>query len=241
MALFAGLGAALFATVPPALLSTALDSRMLETLPSPPQQEDVVRVLLTVTAQDLGVQVFWGPLAAAIGVYLMKTRLEGKPIAVNKALNFALNRYGRIFLPHLAATLTIMLGMVICVPGLMFLLMYAFVDPVACLEEEKWPLGRSTKLTKGRRASLLWIALPWMVIGQATFFVDQWAAQFGKVAIFGTNLVWQLLALWTAIAYARLYLDRVEGRKKAATAGADAPEDVVVPVSVWDKPPGQEG
>lgn len=223
VALSAGLGAALLATVPPALLSTVLDTRMLEGLPSPPGQDDVVRVLLTVTAQDLGVQIFWGPLVAAIGVFVMKAWLEGKPTDTHKALNFALNRYAKIFLPHLAASLTIMLGMVICVPGLMFLLMYAFVDPVACLEEEKWPLGRSTKLTKGRRASLFWLALPWMVIGQATFFVDQWAAQFGHIAIFATNLLWQLFAFWTSLSFVRLYLDRVEGRKKAAAAAADSP------------------
>ena len=127
---------------------------------NPPTQQDLPKVLLSLLGAQFAVEILLGPILAAMAVYVGRCAVEGRSGSLYKAVNFTLSRYSRVIGPHFVAWLSITLGMIIIVPGVLFLLQYAFVDAVACMEEEKKPLPRSKRLTRGRRKSLFLLALP---------------------------------------------------------------------------------
>lgn len=120
---------------------------------------DRQKLLIVTQLTALGVLTVWGAIvgawAAAAGLYLWVQHEKGQPTSLYDAVNFGLNRFGRVVGPHAKAYLIIQLGMIILVPGILFGLQYAFVDAIATLDsQEKNPLARSRKLTAGRRGTL---------------------------------------------------------------------------------------
>ena len=67
------------------------------------------------------------------------------------------------------AQLCIQIGMVVVIPGVLFMMQYAFVDPVTCIEKNAGPLTRSRKLTRALRGSLLAFIIPFMLQVQCIF------------------------------------------------------------------------
>jgi hypothetical protein len=61
--------------------------------------------------------------------------------------------------------------MVVVIPGVLFMMQYAFVDPVACIEKNSNPLSRSRSMTRGLRKSLLGFIFPWAVFSQISGLV----------------------------------------------------------------------
>ena len=123
----------------------------------------LIKVILGSSGLGLMKSIFLGPLLAATVVYIGKSHVSGKRASMYGAVNFALSRYSRLFLPYMLAQISIQVGMIIVIPGVMFLMQYAFVDSVACLEDEKYVISRSKKLTRGRRRSLFLLILPWAI------------------------------------------------------------------------------
>ncbi len=130
------------------------------------KQALLIKVILGYTGLGLIKAVVIGPLIAAIVVYLGRCTIQDKNSSIYGAINFALGRYRRLFVPYLIAQLTIQIGMIFVIPGVMFLMQYAFVDAVACLEDEKHVVTRSKRLTRGRRRSLFLLILPWALATQ---------------------------------------------------------------------------
>ena len=107
---------------------------------------------LTRTAADLGWGATVGALTAACTLYLWVQRERGQATSFYDALNFGLNRWGRMWKAHGRALLAVQLGMLVIVPGILFGLQYAFVDAIATLDaKEPNPGERSRKLTARRR------------------------------------------------------------------------------------------
>ncbi len=149
-------------------------------------QSEVVKAILSMLVVQFSVEIFLGPVLGAMVVYVGRQEAAGKASSVYQSINFALNRYKRLIWPHFVAWLNITLGMIIVVPGVLFLLQYAFVDAVACMEEEQRPLARSKRLTRGRRKSLFLIILPWIMLSQVMGFFQLWAlSQAGWIMIIG--------------------------------------------------------
>jgi len=175
---------------------------------------NMIAAMLSITLVYLLVVIFIGPLISATAVYAAKKHHDGRSAGLYPSVNFALNRYKRMFLPHLGAQLSIQVGMQVIIPGILFLCMYAFVDAVACLEDEKWPMRRSKNLTRNRRKTILWVALPYLVfMFPKGLVIDPAALEMG----IGPTILSQALSLvfdwWLALAFATMYLQRIEGRK----------------------------
>ena len=179
---------------------------------SPPASQDLPKVLVSMLGAQFGIEIFLGPILAACAVYVGRTAVEGKSGSLYKAVNFALSRYTRVFIPHFVAWLSITLGMIIIVPGVLFLLQYAFVDAVACMEEEKSPLPRSKRLTKGRRKSLFLLALPWIALSQL------WALSQSGLVMAAGDTVASMITFVMFVAFYLLYDERTrKKRSKAST------------------------
>ena len=188
---------------------------------SPPGQQDLPKVLLSMLGAQFGVEILLGPILAAMAVYVGRAAAEGKPASLYKSVNFALTRYTRLFIPHFVAWLSITLGMIIIVPGVLFLLQYAFVDAVACMEEEKSPLPRSKRLTKGRRKSLFLLTLPWIILSQGLGFFQLWAlSESGLVMAAGDTLA-SAITFTMFVAFYLIYDERTrKKRSKKSTTPA---------------------
>lgn len=179
-------------------------------------QAKLIPIVLKLSGSFLGIEVIFGPIFAAVAIFV--ARATPGSSSLYGALNFALNRYGRMFVPHLSAQLSIGIGMAIVLPGILFFLQYAFVDAIASLEKEKWPLSRSKKLTKGRRRTLFLLVLPYVVIMQGWILVDLWALKMGLLPLVLAELVVRLYTFALAIACYELYVDRVTPKAVPAAA-----------------------
>lgn len=96
-----------------------------------------------------------GSFTMAASLYFWVQRETNREATFRESINYALNRFHRIWKPHTKALGIILLGNIVLVPGIWFALQYAFVDAIATLDsEEKDPLARSKRLTFGRRGSI---------------------------------------------------------------------------------------
>jgi len=186
---------------------------------NPPGQQDLPKVLLSMLGAQFAIEVFLGPILTAMAVYVGRSAAEGRDASLYKAVNFSLSRYSRLFIPHLLAWASISLGMIIIVPGVLFLLQYAFVDAVACIEEEKKPLPRSKRLTKGRRKSLFLLAMPWIILSQMLGFFQLWALSQSGLIMAAGDTVASLITFVMFVAFYLLYDERT--RKRRAKKNAD--------------------
>jgi hypothetical protein len=193
------------------------------------QHSATIQVMLGWFAVYLLIAVFIGPLFSASAVFVAKKSYDGKPAGLYGALNFALNRYKRLFVPHMAATLSVQIGLQVLIPGILFMCMYAFVDSVACLEDEKSVLSRSKRLTRKRRRTILWVALPIILLGLVKgFLIDPQALEYGPLALWASHTLSYVLEWWMALAFSWMYLIRTDssgrtdasGKAEATTASA---------------------
>ena len=161
-------------------------SNLQEIMALPAQEKNAVliQVVLGYTGVGLMKSILIGPIFAALVVYNGRCSLQEKAVSLYKGFNFALNRYSRLFLPYMIAQLSIQLGNIIVIPGVMFMMQYAFVDSIASLENEKHVISRSVKLTKGRRKSLFLLILPWAILTQL----------FGFLALYASDSIFKLTA-----------------------------------------------
>jgi hypothetical protein len=154
------------------------------------------------------IEIFLGPIMAAMSIYAARVYSHGGKPSLLKAFNFALARYGKIFKWHAIAFLSIQVGMIAIVPGILFLLQYAFVDSILCLEDEKWPLGRSTHLTKKRRGRIFALMLPWLLFTQVLGFAELYAIGMGIQVLVGLMTVAYILNIWVVMVFYTFYEDR---------------------------------
>ncbi len=187
-------------------------------------QETMVQYILADAGLLLLAEVLLGPLLAAAAVYLARRDQVGKASTLSGAVGFGFRRYGRMFLPHLAAQISIQVGLqLLIVPGLLFYGMYAFVEPVSALEEGEWALNRSKALTRGRRGTIMWLVIPFVAI----LFTKTWVVDLqalGNIwALFATDLVNLLMEFFLYTAFAWLYLERVSMPAPASEPGTATP------------------
>lgn len=183
-------------------------------------QTGFIKVMLSWEAVRLLAEVFLGPIVVAMTIYTARTHTHGGKATLYKAFNFALARYSRIFKWHAITWLAINVGMSFCFVGILFLLQYAFVDAILCLEDEKWPLARSAKLTRGRRGRIFALAAPLIlvqsVISIADLMVLGWEEPLFVLA--GLKTVLFMANIWLFMAFYMFYEDRT----KAKTGKSDS-------------------
>lgn len=171
-------------------------------------QSELVGLMLGWWGVVIAVEILLGPLLVAMVIYAARCYTHGQKAGFVKALNFGLARYKHIFAWHAGAWLTIQLGMIVLVPGILFLLQYAFVDAVLVLEKERWPLARSAKLTKKRRGRIFMLVLPWLIATQVVGFAELWALKEGIPTLILLMSSTYVLNIWVVTAFYMFYEDR---------------------------------
>ncbi len=104
--------------------------------------------------------------------------------------------------------LTIQVGMIAIVPGILFLLQYAFVDSILCLEDEERPLNRSSRLTKGRRRGIFSLVFVWLIFTQILGFMELAALGEGTGTLIALMSGAYLLNIWVVMVFYTFYEDR---------------------------------
>ena len=185
-----------------------------------PDQSTLVRLLLGWEGAGLVMEILLGPIFAAVAVYTGKQWLAGEKVGVYAAVNFGLSRYGRMFVAHAAANILIRLGLLILVPGVLYMCQYAFVDSVAALESKKtWAMGRSKKLTRGRRRRIFMVLLPVLLVTQVMAFGDLWAIGQGGWALWLLHMGQHFMMMTMAIGFFLIYAERTTPKAGAAEQG----------------------
>ncbi len=194
---------------------------------------------LSRTVADLGWGATVGALTAASTLYLWVQRERGQSTNFYDALNFGLNRWGRMWKAHGRALIAVQIGMLVIVPGILFGLQYAFVDAIATLDtKEANPGERSRKLTARRRGlifstfavfGLWWIPyqglLMFMIqdpnafLGGALHLSEDTVKWLGPLLMPAAGVVNGLVLVLIDLCMVQYYLDLF---RKPASAGADA-------------------
>ncbi len=195
-----------------------------DTFVDPAQQTNQQALLIASELAKMVVNLAWGvllfPLIDAATIYAWRQLGKGETPGLGGALNWAGNRYRRMFLPHAAAFLSISLGMAVLVPGILFGLMYGFTDAIAATDPKaKRPVARSEKLSRGRRRRIALAWLPYAVWWMPAYLWGIYAAEgqgWLGVLAFGT-LDMFLLQIMEMTMYG-LYEERIEDARRAMEA-----------------------
>lgn len=185
-------------------------------------QSDLIKLTFSFLGLAVGVKAVIGPIIAIITAMYARATAMGQHVGFGKVLNFALKRYKNVFVPYLLAMLSIQFGMLIVIPGIMFMMQYAFVDSVASFEKEPHVLTRSKRLTKARRKSLIILIIPFVLIGQGMQFVD-FIYSSSVPKLIGFHSLYEGLFLMISACFYMLYHERValiEQRKQRRAAKA---------------------
>ena len=208
----------------PALVLGIADTAVFNWLGITQNAEDanmqIVKVGLGWQATALINEIFFGPIFVATAIYL--ARGQG-PANLYSALNFALNRYSRLFKWHAAAVLLISVGSIVILPGVLYTLNYAFVDSICCIEDERWPLSRSTKLTRGRRQRIFFLFLPFFIYEQISMIGYLKLVKIGWYYVAGMHFATYAVVFLYAIVMYVMYEERTS---KAKTGPEQQPTPV---------------
>ena len=166
--------------------------------------------------------VFLFPILDAAAIYVWRRADEGADATLYAAINWALVRYNRMLGPHAAAYVTIALGMVVIVPGVLFGLQYAFVSAITATDDRsKAPLARSQKLTAGRRGKIMGCWVPyalWYLPAYLWLVYEAEGIGWHAVLLFGAIDVLFLVVMEMAM-YA-LYAERIDDARRVQEAQA---------------------
>jgi hypothetical protein len=170
-------------------------------------QSNLIKLSFTYLGFMLVYKAILGPIVSILVVVYARAFAMKSSMTVSTAINFALKRYGAVFVPYLLAMLSIQIGMIIIIPGVMFMMQYAYVDAVATLEKEAHVLSRSKLLTKSRRQSLIILILPYILLGQAIQFVEFGYAE-STATLIAANAAYEGLLVVIMATFYMLYHER---------------------------------
>ena len=196
-----------------------------QTLKSLAGHDPFLAVIYMVLA-DLSVQVLvtllLGPIFQAMAAFAAFRHSRGKPGSARVGLNFALGRYSRMFKPHAAAWLVVLLGLQFIIPGIIYWNQFALVDAEAAFGKSERPIRRSRTLTKGYRRSIFMMALPWFLYSIPALVVVPLLAGIHPALLVVHQVVVSLYLFALFAGYGRLYLERTGQHE--ATKDADSGE-----------------
>jgi hypothetical protein len=170
--------------------------------------------------------------AALIHVYLQADAKQ--PLSLGATIEFAVAKWKRLILPYTLMTLIIWVGSIVIIPGILYALFFAFVAPVAVLDDDvKHVLRRSTKLTRGRRGRIFRVYLGYVwwwgwyaTVGALLLAPLHWAARHGLAV---AN---ELVGFAVGMALLQLYLERMDQLRELLAARAADQAPPAVPAGV---------
>jgi uncharacterized membrane protein len=142
------------------------------------QSVDLATVLFRVIFMILWVSIAF-PIAGGAATYAISERYLGNDITIGEALRVTLSRFWRLSMAQITATIRVMFGLLLIVPGILWILSYSLVVPAILVENQKAipSLKRSRDLVKGHRGKVFCILLVISLL--------QWIAVLGVSMISG--------------------------------------------------------
>jgi hypothetical protein len=135
------------------------------------------------------IEGIFGPIYIGAMVYALARLKQGQDVSYGEAMAVGFRNWGRLFAARFMAGLIIFLGLVaLIVPGILFLIRYAFLECVVVLEgiDAGKARQRSTDLTKGRRAKIFGAATVFFVcftgLGLVLYLPQAFAEQLNLIA-----------------------------------------------------------
>lgn len=186
-----------------------------------PTQNDRAALVMSEIPRMLTV-TFWeglvGAFAASVSIYLWVAHERGETASLRDAVNFAMNRFGHVWKPHLKAFAMVFWGAQFAVPGILFGMQLPYVDAIATLDpKEPNALVRSTALTRPRRGAIFRALLPaggwWIGYSLLAVFYLQ---DKGILWIAAGGVVTHAFNVMTDLVMVQLYLDEVRRRIERA-------------------------
>jgi len=208
-----------------------------------PWEPDPTHQQFVMLAKQLGHMVFlliWFtltfPLVNAAAIYCWrKDHQEGKAPSFTEAYAFAKSRYSRMVGPHAKAYALIAIGMIILIPGIVYGLWFAFVDPITATDDKsKNPLMRSRKLTQGRRGKLLRSWLPYAVFASGNAvapLMDELVELGGTYSMLLYGTFNALLLVIMKMSMNGFYEERLDDARKRRSAMESVDEKASEPVA----------
>ena len=109
------------------------------------------------------------------------------------------------------------------------MMQFAFVDSVATLEQEKHVLSRSKRLTRTRRHTLVFLIVPYLILGQGIQLAE-FSYSSDLSALMLINMTYEGLLILLLSVFYSLYHERVsliaEKKARKAKAKEEASEQV---------------
>lgn len=155
----------------------------------------------------------WGctvsAFVAAFSLYFWVRHEREEEGSLYAGINYALNRMGRLLPAHAKAYGLIWLGNIVVIPGIWFALQFAFVDPIATLDDrEPDPLARSRRLTQGQRGKVFRtfvLFFPWIIAYQLPLRFSFQGIGVGYVFLGGA--IDQVFGIILSFCFVQYYLD----------------------------------
>jgi hypothetical protein len=201
-----------------------------------PQQTAIIAIYVS----ELPVQVWSAVVGAFVWPAMIRVFLRddaGQDVSLADAVSFGIAKWRQLILPYAASKFIIWIGLLVVIPGILYGLQYAFVEPVATLEDGvKHPLARSRRLTRpvrGRIFRTFLLFIPWwgwyLTVGQL-MLLDKSAWISGAASTVNT-LVYFAIGLCMLQLYFRRKSEQDEAvaRKRAAEAGGASVADAGQP------------
>jgi len=171
------------------------------------------------------------PILSAAAILCWRARENGdSPPTVQSTWAFAKSRYRRMVGPHAKAYIAITLGMMVLIPGVVYGLWFAFVDPITATDDRsKKPLDRSRKLTRGRRGRLVRAWLPYAIwsipVSALPPYIPRIMEAIGPLSVVAFGVVEVFLLTIMKMAMYGFYEQRIQ-EALAQRAESPAPDEV---------------
>lgn len=205
----------------------------------PEAQSKLIALAFTHMGLMLVTKSIIGPALSIFVVIHARATILKQELSLGKALQFLLKRYKTVFIPYLLAMLSIQIGSIILIPGIFFMMQFAFVDSVATLEQEKHVLSRSTRLTRTRRKTLVLLIVPYLLLGQGIQLMEfSYSSDLGSLMLINMTyegLLVLLLSVFYSLYHERVSLIAERKSRKAKAKEEAAKEDVSTNVEALEQ------
>ncbi len=138
-------------------------------------------------------------LAQAVILFVALEHLRGLPVRPGEAFRKTLGRFLPLLVLGILYSLAVAIGAVLLiVPGLVLLVMWAVVVP-ACVAENLGPIAsmsRSANLTKGHRWTVFWVIVPLLLVSVGVSLLLDWVLDAQGLVSAVAGFIWT--ALWFA-------------------------------------------
>jgi hypothetical protein len=109
--------------------------------------------------------IFWAsvafPIASGATTYAISERYLGNDVTIGDAMRRGLIHFWPLSIAQITATLRVLIGFLLIIPGILWMLSYSLIVPAILIEGQRAlpSLRRSSDLVRGYRVKVFWVLL----------------------------------------------------------------------------------